>query len=93
MTKGYTNAASMAPPMVPDPSVKTVEEFLPKFGPDMTRSKRESPEMWWSPMLVHVDGVPAVIIIPTGYHQVRPNRQEIVGWMLSRLLRDCRRSL
>ena len=41
--KRVTNAASMAPPTVPELNVKTVEEFLPIFGPAMTRSKSASP--------------------------------------------------
>jgi hypothetical protein len=40
--------------------VNTVEEFRPKLGPEMTRSKGlSSPETWCKPIFVQVDGVPA----------------------------------
>jgi hypothetical protein len=50
----------MAPPIVPDPNVKTVDELRPKFGPEITRSKSFSPETWCNPIFVQVDGVPAI---------------------------------
>jgi len=53
-----TRAASIAAPIVPDPRVNTVAEFLPKFGPEITRSNGSSPETWCRPIFVHVDGVP-----------------------------------